>query len=179
MDNGFLDDVYHRNTMATLNDKNKNESYDLCDCWANSESCQVCWLTVFCPCTIYASTKANNLKTSSAPKDMQEKCCGQGWWFFCAIQTLVPLTTGGLCFPCPYLGGSLYWVPAAFYANGIGAEKPCGECGDCTCCEWVCCFYCKATQMFKKSKNATKCPQITAPQPQKGMFRIQEEKIKI
>ncbi len=105
------------------------------------EAANVCCLACFLPCNTFAATRMNNARTNMTAYDKGcRNCCGGDWWTFCATftcsamlsPTVVPLT-----------------VPPLVYAFCTRQQKVCTDC----CCwyEWVLCFPCKATQVYKQS----------------------------
>lgn len=94
----------------------------------------VCCTAIFCPCVVFASTRANNIHKAEGKgveKDVWAHVCSGACWAFGIAQISIPC-----CRPL-------------IYALCIKDEEKQCACND--CCEWWCCFSCKATQRFRVS----------------------------
>ena len=111
------------------------------------------WCTaIFCPCVVFASTRANNEGQDTPDGEVCAQGCSGACWAFGIAQFFVPC-----CKPL-------------IYAKCIeDKDDQCADCG--ACCQWWCCFSCKATQRFRVSaeRNSTPSPSIS-PLPQ--MFPV-------
>jgi hypothetical protein len=126
-------------------------------CCVDCDSMGICCLAACCPCMLYAATKENNQRDSLIPYNPTIFKPSCDCWIFCGILSLSDL-----------LG--IPFVPVIFYSQCVDSRyKTCDD-----CMQWLYCFPCKATQVYKKSVNDPESLSTTmtkAPTSSSGMFR--------